>query len=41
MLVLGISQPAERQASSAQHALRLLHDDLELLEHHLQRNPDS
>lgn len=38
MLIEGIRQPVERQASSAHDALALLHKDLELLEHHLGRD---
>lgn len=38
LLVLGISQPKERRASSAEDALALLQHDIELLGHHLRRN---
>jgi len=35
MLLSGIRQPADRQVVTAQQALALLHDDLQLLEHHV------
>lgn len=38
MLISGITQPTERQASDVDQALGLLHRDLALLEHHLRRH---